>query len=237
MRTQLRWPGCSVCLAVLLAASARAAAEVPTDGSADAGVDGRASLPEHKWFLDGRATEEYRFRYASSLATSDAVDDESILPPTPHLKSDADHDLRLYLDGYLSESTGQFAAELSMGAWVDLDGAPRNGEASSLSSIDDYEAPEAWHDPFDIYALYAEYRSDSLFDLARGGRQTAEYGWPITFDGAMVRLSPLKPYLDIAFFGGRTVHFFKLDDGLFEDWLGSAVSVIRPVPSLRIELD
>ncbi len=208
-------------------------------GSIDAGSAIVEPFPQEKkrqWYFEGFASEEYRFRHSSGAALSRIADPEEILPQE-NIGSEMDHDLRLFLSGYLWEDRDHFAADLTMGAWVDLNGTSSVGNPTAVGAVEDYTAPHGWHDPYDIYSLYGEYHSDGVLALARGGRQTSEYGRPTTFDGASLKLRALKPYLDFVVFGGRTVHFFELNDSLFENWIASAVSIIRPIQFLRIELD
>jgi len=188
---------------------------------------------ESTWSFSGFASEEYRFSHSSNLELveiddgfDDAFEDD-----------ESDHDLRLFLSGHLLDKSDRFAGDLSMGIWHDLDGVSEVGRPSSFSSIDDYDAPQSWHDPYDIYSLYGEYHSSNSLSLMRAGRQTTEYGRPITFDGATVKLNLVKPYVDWAIFGGRTVHFFEISSGLFENWLASTAVAIRPLRSLRVEMD
>jgi hypothetical protein len=190
----------------------------------------------HRWGLTGSASEQYRFRYA---------DDQQLLQFDRHgnivenksSRSESDHDLRLFLDGQLWESDDQFAGDFSMALWHDLEGASPAGVPSSFASANDGASSKIWRDPFDVYSLNAEYHSTERWALVRGGRQSSEYGRPTTFDGATAQLNVIKPYLDVAVFGGRTVHFFETSSGLFDSWLASAAVVIRPFPLLRIETD
>jgi len=206
------------------------------DGAADGGVADDGAGGERKWFLDGHASEEYRFRHVTSAEVGRITSSGEIISGQ-NVPAENDHDLRFFLGGYLWESGDNFAADLAAAAWVDLDGTAGEGQPSAVAEVDDYEAPHAWQDAFDVYSLYAEYHSAGWLALARGGRQTSEHGRPITFDGATLTFRAIDPHLDLVLFGGRTVHFFDLGQGLFEDWVASAVAVVRPVPPLRLELD
>ncbi|MBN1656091.1 MAG: hypothetical protein JXA30_20150 [Deltaproteobacteria bacterium] len=188
---------------------------------------------ESAWSFSGHVSQEYRLRHSSHLELA-AVDGDSEEGVDD---DETDQDLRLSLSGYLWEKSDHFAGDLSMGLWHDLDGETEVGRPSSFGSVDDHDAPQSWHDPFDVYSLYGEYHSPYLLSLLRAGRQTSEYGRPITFDGAAMKLNVLKPYLEWAVFGGRTVHFFEIKSGLFENWLASTAIALRPLPSLRIEAD
>ncbi len=190
-----------------------------------------------QWFFEGYASEEYRFRHSTSPALPELEDPDEILADADGVDAETDHDLRLFLSGYLWEDSDHFAADISMGLWEDLNGVPSPGEPAANTTMDDYASPKGWREPYDVYSLHAEYRTRGIFALARGGRQTAEHGRPVTFDGVTVRLRALDPYLDIFFYGGRSVHFFELNSDLFEDWLASTGLVVRPSESLRIEVD
>jgi hypothetical protein len=190
----------------------------------------------HRWFLSGSASEQYRFRYANDLQLLE-FDNSGNLVEHAASKSESDHDLRLFLSGQLSESTDRFCGDFSVALWHDLNGVPAAGVPSSFASVNGRDGSKLGRDRYDVYSLYAEYHSTDLWALVRGGRQTSEYGRPTTFDGATAKLNVIKTYLDLAFFGGRTVHFFETSHGLFESWLASAAVVIRPVAPLRIETD
>lgn len=186
------------------------------------------------WF---RAIEEYRGRFAVG---SGAVDPgvEGVDANEYTREDESDHDLRLYVGAGIRDRQDRFSGNLALGLWWDVDGLPEEGAFTTLGSLRDGEAisPE-------VYSLYGEYHANfasggkSLVRLARVGRQTSEVGLPATFDGASLRLRPIAPHLDVFAFGGRTVHFFEEDAGLFEDWIASAGAEIRPVRSLRLVLD
>lgn len=213
-----------------------ALAQEVSDPSHDASAptETRAKAREEPtWSFSGLASQEYRFRHSNNLE----LDEVETAPEVVVADDETDNDVRLFLSGYLWEKSDHFAGDLSMGLWYDLDGISEVGRPSSFASIDDYEAPQSWHDPYDVYSLYGEYHASDLLGLVRGGRQTTEYGRPITFDGATVKLNLIKPYFDWAFFGGRTVHYFEIESGLFDDWLASTAITIRPFRSLRVEMD
>ncbi len=201
-------------------------------------TDPAAADEEPAWTLSANASEEYRFRHTGGdIAVQEIDGDTGNLVERRVDGSESDHDLRLSLDGYLWEKSDHFAGDLSAAFWSDLDGIPTSGSQTSFASVDDYQAPQAWHDAFDVYSLYGEYHSENLLSLARAGRQVSEYGYPVTFDGATVRLAPSRPYVDLSVFGGRTVHFFELSPGLFEDWLASGAVTLRPLRPLRVDVD
>ena len=184
---------------------------------ADSGVGG--------WTVTLDAAEGYRFRHASAPAT-DAADGTG---------DEADHDLRLLLTSRVHDGEDHFAADLALALWADVDGRSPGGKPSDLGGIyDDGSSPSIW---FDVYSLSAEYRTRGVLALVRGGRQSAEHGPLATFDGATLRLRAAGPAFELFAFGGRTVHFFELDAGLFEDWIASGGVVARPLRNLRLELD
>lgn len=199
-------------------APVRAAAE--PEGSAAAGG----------WTVTLDLAEAYRFRHATAPETGAAqaaygvgADDES------------DQDLHLFLTSRVHDGREHFAADLALSLWADVDGRAPGGTPSDLGGVyDSGTSPSVW---FDVYRLSAEYRTRGVLALARAGRQSAEHGPPATFDGATVRLRPTPRTLELFAFGGRTVHFFETDAAVFEDWIGSAGAVVRPLRQLRIELD
>ncbi len=173
------------------------------------------------WF---QVQEEYRARFATSYSS-----------PTLYTDEESDHDVRLLVSSGIRDSSAHFRGYLSAGAWLDIDGQPSTGSPSALSSSYDLDS-SLW---LDVFSLYGEYHSKGILRLARVGRQAMEFGLPIVIDGALIELRPLAPapWFDIFAFGGRSVHFFEADQGLLEDWVGSAGVVIRPVERLRLVVD
>ncbi|MBW2533774.1 MAG: hypothetical protein JRI55_19955 [Deltaproteobacteria bacterium] len=201
-----------------------------SDGEPDRGSDGEPDAPAHAWQLWLRAEEGYRFRHASAPRVETVVGDEDPEAPGP----EADHDLRLLLAGGLADPTDRFAVDLSTALWWDLDGVPASREPSALRSVQDGTTTPVW---FDVFSLHGEYRSPGALALARVGRQTADHGRQVVFDGGALRLRLIDPQLELFAFGGRKHHFFEIDDDYFEDWLASAGAVVRPLPGLRLEVD
>jgi hypothetical protein len=218
---------CSIPLLIGLALPAVAFAQGEADVEAELDTEG-----EREWFFDFQAIEEYRFRYATQPSTARQV--TRLSGGGGSVGAESDHDLRLFLAASLSEDSDHFYADTALGLWADVDGDVPEGDVSAFSSVNDWSSPYLW---FDVYTLYAEYHSPGLLDVARGGRQVTEHGPLATFDGAAVQLRLAKPYLDVFAFGGRTVHFFEVERGLFEDWLASGGFVVRPIAELRLELD
>jgi hypothetical protein len=181
-------------------------------------------------------TEEFRGRWAvrgtesAGLPSGESEDGEGSSGPA----DEQDLDLRLFGEGGLRDGSDRFAARFALAAWGDLDGTPEES-FSALGSI--HDAPRF---DLDVYSLYADYTpggstgSGEFLKLARGGRQTASVGIPVTFDGIGVTVTPVRRTLDLFAFGGRTAHFFEAEAGLFEDWIGSAGFVLRPVPSVKL---
>jgi hypothetical protein len=170
---------------------------------------------ENSWYSYLHADERYRFRIAPD-------------------QDETDQDLRFFMDGGVVDPTDRFAADLSLGVWWDLDGTSGPGEITTFPSPYDYGDSPVW---FDLQRIYAEYRSPRLLKLARGGRQVTEYGQIFTFDGATLVLKPWGPYLDIFLFGGRSVHFFEIDQAILEDVFVTGGMSARPNKDLRLELD
>ena len=173
------------------------------------------------WF---QIQEEYRGRFATAYGQ-----------PNLYTEEESDHDLRLLLSGGIRDQSAHFRGYLSAGAWLDLDGQRPAGAPSALASSYDLDS-SLW---IDAFSLYGEYHSEGLLRLARVGRQAVEFGRPIVIDGAFVELRPLAPapWFDFFVFGGRSVHFFEAEQGLLEDWVGSAGAVVRPMERLRLVLD
>jgi hypothetical protein len=212
-------------LALLACAALPARAEDAAAGpEAGAGVEAPVqAVEEHapppRWAFWLLAQEQYRFR-ATTTYGADPIGDER------------DHDLRLFLDGGAISPDDDFQAHLSAALWLDVDGNTQDGRSTALAELTGYQ--RLW---WDIYSLSAEYRSDGALKLARGGRQVTEHGPPVTFDGVALDARAAGRLLEVFALGGRTVHFFELSAGMFEDWLGSAGLVLRPLAGLRLELD
>lgn len=173
------------------------------------------------------AVEEYRFRHFSDTAP--------LLPLVSPLKSDseADHDLRFLLGASLWENRDRFSAEAVMGLWADADGVA-SGAPSGVGSAYDLAAPYIW---FDVYSLWGQFRSRTPLKQLRIGRQTAEHGPLLNFDGIAADFRVVDRYFDLFVYGGRTKHYFELDADLFEDWTAAVGGVIRPVHGFEIEFE
>lgn len=216
-----------LCLVLVTVAARRTAAEpVPEDGAA-AATPSPGTARASGWTTGVSLLEEYRLRRASRalvepgpLGEAAAVDDQ------------LDHRLRLYSDAQVEGLDDRFRALFSGALWWDLSGPAAAGTTDLFAS--QYDDSRLWIAP---YALSVEWHDDGVLDHARLGRQDAEHGLPLTFDGASLGLRPFGRELLLFGFGGRTVHFFETRRGLFESWVASAGAALRPLPALQLELD
>jgi hypothetical protein len=188
------------------AAVAPAPAAAP-DAAPAAQVEEKAAPP---WAVTANATEEYRFRSSDS-------------------PSESDHWGRLFLNVEANSPTDTFAVRGAAGFWMRFSGAPDVGLPYGLASE---HTDNPW---LDVYSLSADWRPNGILQRVRLGRQETEYGQPETFDGLSLVLRPI-PILRVFAFGGRTEHFFEVEQGFFEDWLASAGVEIR-TESLKIVAD
>ncbi len=208
-----------LCLALVSAAAEPAAAEPAAPSPGPARSSG--------WTTGVSLLEEYRLRRASRALTEPgplgeaaAVDDQ------------LDHRLRLHADAQVDGLDDRFRGLFSGALWWDLNGPADVGSGDLFASS--YDDSRPWVAP---YALSVEWHDDGVLDHARLGRQDAEHGLPLTFDGASLGLRPFGRELLLFGFGGRTVHFFQTDPGFFEAWVASAGASLRPLPALQLELD
>ena len=219
-----------VAVAAVFAASLPGAAEekAGADGSAEPAVEsgGSGSGLGPAWL---HVLEEYRGRFSSGTYGADEEPGLSSIEQ----EDESDHDLRMFLEGGVYDPAGRYSADLALGAWYDLDGEVPQNEFSTFASVRD-SSDSYW---LDVYSLSAAYHTRGMLKEVRGGRQTAPHGLPTTFDGLTLELEPVHHLLELAFFGGRTVHFFEKDADLLEDWLASAGVALRPNRSLKLELD
>ncbi len=197
------------------------------DSRTDSGQGGVSTsmTGENDWYLWFFVSEEYRLRVSISPDGGGNL-------TNPVAGSESDHDLRLFLDVGVRDPSDRFGAQAALGLWWDMDGSIPEGEPSGLGSLYDYRQP--W---WDVFKLQADYRSSGYLRLARAGRLASEHGLPVTFDGVSFLVTGVRPFLDLFLFGGRSVHFFETQVDTFEDWIASAGAVIRPMPSIRLELD
>jgi hypothetical protein len=172
--------------------------------------------------------EEYRLR----LADAPLAGSLGLLGSAPAGDQRPDQDLRLLVDGDLASPDDRFRASFSGAMWIDLDGTPPVGSPDLFASQQDYRQP--W---WNIYTLSAEWRPNPIVELARFGRQTSQHGIPVTFDGPALQVRPVGPAFSLFAFGGRTVHFYETEPGLFENWIGSAGATLRATEHVRFEVD
>lgn len=219
-----------------------APADVPEE-EASSETTQSENKPGSAWVFNGFATEEYRFRYAAEPTVSDSVLDAG-MDSSQSLRRGADHDFRLFFGGNARDRQDRFWVNASFGLFADLDGYTPAGETTALSSTHENAASVMSLAPgspaplwFDMYSLFGEYHSDGVLASARAGRQESGHGRSTTFDGAAMDIHAVKSYLDFFAFGGRSIHFFEIDADLYEDWLASVGSVIRPMETLKFELE
>ena len=197
-----------------------------TESGENSGTDDTLNKSRQKWFFDATLLEEYRFR----AATAPQIESQTVTGTIP-TSDETDHDLHLFAS-FDARRANNFRAEAAFGLWLDLDGQLPHGEPSSFPSL--YDNDELW---FDLYLFKAEFEGKKFLKSMVAGRQEAEYGPRVMFDGASVEVQIIPSRFTLFALGGRSVHFFSTDEGFFEDFFGSAGVVIRPVPELRIEAD
>lgn len=178
--------------------------------------------------------EQYRARAAYAAVPSDSIGGDEAPLDTMVRHDETDHDLRLFLEGGARDSQERFGVSFVVSAFVDADGSIPESAYSTFSSLQDVNEVKR----VDVYEFTGEYRAPRGFlKLARVGRQTSEFGQPRTFDGGALTLRLLPTHLDLFLQGGRTVHFYETEAGLFEDWIGSGGIVVRPNPENRCEAE
>lgn len=224
----------NVALVVVLLARAAAAEAIPTAADkADSAptvqkpADTQVHNGDTDWTYDASLFEEYRLRIAShALPTSGPLGEPL------RTNQQTDQHFRMLADGQVSGFDDHFRATLSAALWLDLDGPSAPGTASLFATQYDYAQP--W---FTVYSLSAEWQKYMALDHLRVGRQAAEHGMPLTFDGVSIGLRPLAHELLVFGFGGRTVHFFETTPGWFENWVASTGAVVQPTRSTTFEFD
>ena len=179
------------------------------------------------WTTNISLLEEYRLRIASHTLPSSGP-----LADPPAANQQVDQRMRLQADAQVDGMNEHFRGLFSGALWWDLDGAPQQGTPNLFAT--QYDRSNPWVAP---YSLSAEWRNEKVLDHARVGRQATEHGLPLTFDGASLGLRPFGRPLLLYAFGGRTVHFFETVPNLFENWVASTGAVIRPSPTVQLELD
>lgn len=222
------WPlsRVGVGLVPLLVAGLGRAAPEAAPGAAPATAMAGKHEPLSDWKANLTLVEEYRLRRASNVLVGG---EELGGPPAP--EDQTDHMLRLQSDARIEGAEEHFLGLFSGALWWDLDGYPARGTPNLF--VTQYADRNPWLAP---YALSVEWRKSGLLDHLRLGRQDAEHGMPLTFDGASLGVRAAEPLLLYAF-GGQTVHFFETTPGLLENWVVSSGAVLRPMLSLELEAD
>jgi len=179
------------------------------------------------WVANISLLEEYRLRTASHTLPGTGP-----LADPPVANQQVDQRMRLLADAQIDGMNEHFRGLFSGALWWNLNAAPPQGTPNLFAT--QYDRSNPWVAP---YSLSAEWRNDKMLDHARVGRQATEHGLPLTFDGASLGIRPFGRTLLLYAFGGRTVHFFETVPNLFENWVISTGAVIRPSPTVQLELD
>ena len=185
-----------------------------------------AAEQPRKWTGSVSLLEEYRLRRSSHVLAQPGP-----LGEAAAARDQIDHRVRLHADAEADGFDDHFRALLAGALWWDANGAPA-GQSDLFAS--QYDGSRLWVAP---YVLSAEWRDQGILDHIRIGRQDTEHGLPLTFDGASIGLRPFGRTLLLYGFGGQTVHFFETMPGLLEDWVASVGGVLRPSPTVQLELD
>jgi len=200
----------------------------PGAGRAESPANGELGLAPAAWSANLLLSQEYRFRTTSSAdATVTSALGE---PPAPTPLSD--HDLRLTLDGTVMGLGERFVGTASTALWLDLDGHVPKGGPDYFGDSQDLAQPLLI-----VYGLTAEWRRSTPVERFALGRQQATHGLPVTFDGGALDFRFLQRRLSLFAYGGRTVHFFEVVPGLFENWLVGGGAGFRLTPNLHVEAD
>lgn len=224
-----RWLLLCVCIAVSIPASVVTAQEALEETSPAPAVTAAESGGWNFWF---NALEEYRMRIATDPAAPAL---SPIEQASKQAEGQGDHDVRLFFDGSLNDGTDALSAHLAFNMWADADTTTPDGDdMSGLGTMYDGASAPLW---FDVYSLYGKYATGGALKSLKVGRQSTNYGRMATFDGLSVDIAAVDKMLDFFVFGGRTVHFFQTDADLFENYLGSVGTTIRPSKTVKVELD
>ncbi len=197
-----------------VANSAETVAEAETETETETTTVTEAEV-EPGWQLDFVADEDLRVRAA--------IDPDEV-----------DVDGRLYLDARVMDPGDSFGAEAALGMWSDFDGVNKPEDPTGFAEIHEPRSLPIW---VDVYSLAARYQDSGLVRSARAGRLVVQHGLPVTLDGAAIELAPLGHWLELFAFGGRSVHFFEVEQELFEDWVAALGVATQPMPGLKLELD
>jgi hypothetical protein len=189
--------------------------------------DGRDTSAHSGWSPSLWMTQEYRLRNAGSAETS-ATSPLATTGTGPV----RDQDLRLTLDGSVVGLGGHFVATLSAALWLDLDGQNPEDKQDVFGDARGIDRSLAV-----VYTASAQWRRAGPLTRLAVGRQQASHGLPVTFDGGSLDLQFLERSLSLFGFGGRTVHFFEISPGLFENWLVSGGVGLRLGEHVKVEAD
>jgi len=213
VRVQALWLG--------LALGSGASAWAGQPGTATGVADG-----EKTWDTRVSVSEEYRFRSASE-SPAPAGPSQAALSPQQQ-----DQDLRLLLQGDSTDPSGRYRLSADMGAWWDIDGIADQGEVQGLRGMMDTR--RLW---WDVFTLNGQYQGQGWLREVKLGRQEAEHGVPVVFDGLSTRVAAVARRVDLFVFGGRSVHFFSIANRPWEDWMASLGTALRLNDALRMEID
>lgn len=181
-----------------------------------AGTQAAPDEPEpglERWNLRLFADERYRFRRAENPVEND-------------------HQISFFVDFGAHDADGSLGVDLAFGLWMDLNGTTTN-PGPALTGMRD-NVRNFW---LDLYRLSVDYRAPAVLKLGRAGRQPSERGKSVTFDGLSLIFTAVPSKLEVFVHGGRSVHFFEVDNGGLEDFLASTGLTFRPLPDLRFDLD
>ncbi len=147
---------------------------------------------------------------------------------------ETDIDARFFVNADVDERSGQFSMNTALGIWADLDTVPAADQPTSLREIHDSQSSPLW---LDIYSLQAQYTGHGFLHRARLGRVVVDHGLPRNIDGGELELKLLSHWLGLFAYGGRSVHFFEAETGLFEDWVAAVGLHSRPMHNLLVEVE
>lgn len=201
-------------LAMLLALSPAAAAAGEADAAPAPAAPAEATAapaaqaekgPADAWSAMATLREEWRGRFASSSGGP----------------SESDHTARLFIDADASSPAESVALHGSMGLWWRFakSCAGEDGRCLGLSTPRD----DFW---LDVYTLSLEWRPGGVVGSLAAGRLTTEHGPAGTYDGLSLSLKPTHE-TEVFVFGGRAVHFFAVDEQVFDNWMASVGAGVR----------
>lgn len=182
---------------------------------------------QHKSLVDAPVTTENA--YELYFVSTEQARLRAALSP-----DETDIDARVFINAGAEESSGRFSLNTALGIWADLDTVPAKDQATSLREIHDSQNSALW---LDVYSLQAQYKGQGLLRSARLGRVVVDHGLPRNIDGGEVELQVLSHWLGLYAYGGRSVHFFEAEAGMFEDWVGAVGLRSRPLRDLLLEVE